>query len=202
MRTSPGGTCHSKGKGISMKVVQLGWLVGTALAVIVGQSPAYAQTAPDEGTGGTIGDQDIVVTGSRIQRSGFDAPTPTTVIGEAELALGNRPSVAQVLNDAPQFRPTSSPMTTAGGTASGVSTADMRGLGAVRTLTLLNGHRFSGSADLNTVPQSLVKRVDVVTGGASAAWGSGAVAGVVNIILDDDFTGWRMGVQADRKSVV
>lgn len=178
-----------------MKGIQLGWLAGTALTVIVCQSPAYAQAAPEDVETGAVSGDDIVVTGSRIQRSGFDAPTPTTVIGEAELALGNRPSVAQVLNDTPQFRPTQSPTTNAGGTNSGISTADMRGLGAVRTLTLLNGHRFSGAQDLNTVPQSLVKRIDVVTGGASAAWGSGAVAGVVNIILDDDLTGWRMGVQ-------
>lgn len=175
-----------------MKVVQLGWLASTALTAVAGLSSAQAQTASAEAASS---EEEVVVTGSRIQRSGFDAPTPTTVIGEAELALGNRPSIAQVLNDAPQFRPTSSPTTTTGNTSSGVSTADMRGLGSVRTLTLLNGHRFSGAADLNTVPQSLVKRIDVVTGGASAAWGSGAVAGVVNIILDDGFTGWRLGAQ-------
>lgn len=181
-----------------MKFVQSGLYAGTALSMLVSLNPAYAQTA-DAATD-LVSDEEIVVSGSRIQREGFDAPTPTTVIGEAELALGNRPSIAQVLNDTPQFRPTSSPTTTTGNTASGVSTADMRGLGAVRTLTLLNGHRFSGAADLNTVPQSLVKRIDVVTGGASAAWGSGAVAGVVNIILDDDFTGWRMGAQAGLSS--
>ncbi|WP_428684936.1 TonB-dependent receptor plug domain-containing protein [Sphingopyxis sp.] len=178
-----------------MKVVQLGWLASTALTAIASQSPAYAQTASESPAVSAVNDEDIVVTGSRIQRSGFDAPTPTTVIGEAELSLGNRASIAQVLNDTPQFRATSTPSTTPGNTSSGVSTADMRGLGSVRTLTLLNGHRFAGANDLNIVPQSLVKRIDVVTGGASAAWGSGAVAGVVNIILDDDFSGWRMGVQ-------
>lgn len=182
-----------------MKLVQSCWYAGTALSMLAGISPAYAQSA-DAPADAAASDSEIIVTGSRIQRSGFDAPTPTTVIGEAEIALGNRPSIAQVLNDVPQFRPTSSPTTNAGGTNSGISTADMRGLGAVRTLTLLNGHRFSGANDLNTVPQSLVKRIDVVTGGASAAWGSGAVAGVVNIILDDDFTGWRMGVQTGLSS--
>ncbi|WP_447755318.1 TonB-dependent receptor plug domain-containing protein [Sphingopyxis fribergensis] len=176
-----------------MKVVQSCWYAGTALSMLASLSPAYAQSA--DTTADVVSDAEIVVSGSRIQREGFDAPTPTTVIGEAELALGNRPSIAQVLNDAPQFRATSTPSTTPGNTSSGVSTADMRGLGSVRTLTLLNGHRFAGANDLNIVPQSLVKRIDVVTGGASAAWGSGAVAGVVNIILDDDFTGWRMGVQ-------
>lgn len=177
-----------------MKIVQSCWYAGTALSMLVSLNPAYAQSG--DAAADVASDEEIVVSGSRIQREGFDAPTPTTVIGEAELALGNRPSIAQVLNDAPQFRATSTPSTTPGNTSSGVSTADMRGLGSVRTLTLLNGHRFAGANDLNIVPQSLVKRIDVVTGGASAAWGSGAVAGVVNIILDDDFTGWRMGVQS------
>ena len=176
-----------------MKVVQSCWYAGTALSMLVSLNPAYAQSGNTAAN--AVSDEEIVVSGSRIQREGFDAPTPTTVIGEAELGLGNRPSIAQVLNDTPQFRATQTPSTTPGNTASGVSTADMRGLGAVRTLTLLNGHRFAGANDLNIVPQSLVKRIDIVTGGASAAWGSGAVAGVVNIILDDDFTGWRMGVQ-------
>lgn len=181
-----------------MKVVHSRWFAGTALSMLVCLSPAHAQSTDEAAE--VASNDEIIVTGSRIQRSGFDAPTPTTVIGEAEIALGNRPSIAQVLNDAPQFRATSTPTTNAGGTTSGISTADMRGLGAVRTLTLLNGHRFSGAQDLNTVPQSLVKRIDVVTGGASAAWGSGAVAGVVNIILDDDFTGWRMGAQTGLSS--
>lgn len=150
-----------------MKFVQSGWYAGTALSMLVSLNPAYAQSANTATD--TVSDEEIVVSGSRIQREGFDAPTPTTVIGEAELALGNRPSIAQVLNDAPQFRATQTPSTTPGNTSSGVSTADMRGLGAVRTLTLLNGHRFAGANDLNIVPQSLVKRIDVVTGGASAA---------------------------------
>lgn len=140
------------------------------------------------------GDQgDIVVTGSRIQRAGFNAPTPTLVLGDVELRQGDPVSVAQVLNDTPQFRATSTPATTAGNTNNSAANADLRGLGSVRTLTLLNGHRFVGSFDLNTIPVNLIKRVDVVTGGASAAWGSGAVAGVVNIILADDIKGITVG---------
>lgn len=136
----------------------------------------------------------IIVTGSRIQRSGFDAPTPTTVLGVEELAQGNRPSIAQALNDVPQFRATNTPATTTGNTNAAASPADLRGLGITRTLTLFNGYRFTGSADLNSVPQNVIKRVDVVTGGASAAWGSGAVAGVVNLIIDDNMTGVKAGL--------
>ena len=167
------------------------WYAGSALSLLAATSPASAQTSEDEAA---RAENEIVVSGSRIQRSGFDAPTPTTVIGEDELRQGNRPSIAQVLTDMPAFRATFSPATTTGNTSSSTSAADLRSLGSNRTLTLLNGHRFNGSADLNTVPQALIERVDVVTGGASAAWGSGAVAGVVNIILKDDLTGLQGGI--------
>lgn len=171
-----------------MKSNHLLWLAGTALSAVLGGAPALAQQPGETGA-----ESEIIVTGSRIQRQGFDAPTPTTVLGADELRQGDRPSLAQALNDIPQFRPTATPETTTGNTTAATSPADLRGLTAVRTLTLLNGHRFTGSADLNSVPQNIIKRVDVVTGGASAAWGSGAVAGVVNVILDDELTGWKMG---------
>jgi outer membrane receptor protein involved in Fe transport len=176
-----------------MKSNQTFLYVGAALCALAGSMPAMAQSADEESSASS---SDIIVTGSRIQRGGFDLPTPTTVIGEAELRLGDRPSVAQALNDIPQFRPTSTPATTTGNTNSGASTADLRGLAPVRTLTLLNGMRFTGSNDLNVIPQNIIKRVDIVTGGASAAWGSGAVAGVVNIILDDELTGWKAGLNS------
>jgi outer membrane receptor protein involved in Fe transport len=153
-----------------------------------------APSNPDASTTGAAQQADVIVTGSRISRLGFDAPTPTTVVGDVELRQGARPNIGQVLDDLPQFRGTTTPQTTnANSGTAGTSTADLRGLGAVRTLTLLDGHRFLGSNDLNSVPQSLVKRVDVVTGGASAAWGSGAVAGVVNIVLDDQLHGFSAG---------
>lgn len=141
----------------------------------------------------TSSDDSIIVTASRVNRAGFDAPTPTTVVGEAELRQGARPNIAAVLNDLPAFRPTLNPGNTSLSTIkSGVQAADLRGLGETRTLVLMNGHRFVGDNDLNTVPNDLVQRVEVVTGGASADWGSGAIAGVVNIILDDDYTGVKL----------
>ena len=186
--------------GRIMKFNHLHWLTGTALCAMAIASPAFAQEgnarAAEAASPDTRPDEDIVVTGSRIQRSGFDAPTPTTVLDEKALSIGDRPGIAQALNDAPQFRPSQTPETTVANTSAAATAADLRGLSPVRTLTLLNGHRFSGSTDLNSVPQNAVRRVDVVTGGASAAWGSGAVAGVVNIILDDDLTGLKMGVDS------
>ena len=175
-----------------MKPGLMKYYAGTALSLLMTAAPAGAQVADTQDARG--GDDEIVVSGSRIQRSGFDAPTPTTVVGADELRQGNRPSIGDVLNDMPAFRGTQTPATTTGNTSSGSSSADLRSLGAARTLTLLNGHRFNGSVDLNTVPQALIERVDVVTGGASAAWGSGAVAGVVNIILKDDLTGLQGGI--------
>jgi outer membrane receptor protein involved in Fe transport len=152
--------------------------------------PAAAQTvAETEATA----DEEILVTGSRIARAGFDQPTPTTVIGEDELRLGARPNIQQVLNDLPQIRPTTTPTVSNGNTSTGTAPVDMRGLGSNRTLVLLDGRRFVGEGNLNFIPTNLVERVEVVTGGASAAWGSGAVAGVVNILLDKDYDGLSIG---------
>lgn len=164
---------------------------------------AQATTAPQadstpaeqagEGESGT--EREIVVTGSRISRAGFDQPTPTTVIGDVELRQGARPNIQQILNDQPQFRPTVTPQVSVGSTSTGTAPVDLRGLGTQRTLTLIDGRRFVGRNNLNFVPTSLIERVEVVTGGASAAWGSDAVAGVVNIILKDDLEGLTLGGQ-------
>jgi outer membrane receptor protein involved in Fe transport len=138
----------------------------------------------------------IVVTGSRVDRKGFQAPTPVTILGAAEIRQGNRANIALLLNDQPAFRGTITPTTTPVNTNSGTSIVDLRGLGSERTLTLLNSRRFIGSADLASVPMGLVQRVEVVTGGASADWGSGAVAGVVNIILNDKLSGLTIAADA------
>jgi iron complex outermembrane receptor protein len=136
--------------------------------------------------------QEVVVTASRVQREGFEAPTPTTVIGSTELHLAARANIAAVLDDLPQVKDTFNPTnTTRSAVLSGQQSVDLRGLGSTRTLVLLDGHRFIGDNDLNTIPFDLVKRVEVVTGGASADWGSGAIAGVVNVILDDKLDGGR-----------
>ena len=165
---------------------------------IQSQTAGTAAQAPPQNTANDAGPQnpeDVVVTGSRIDRAGFDQPTPTTVIGTTELREGARPNLQQALNDLPQFRATTTPAVSIGNTSTGTAPVDLRGLGTVRTLTLLNGRRFVGDNNLNFVPLGLVRQVDVVTGGASAAYGSGAVAGVVNIILNDKLKGLSLGVQ-------
>jgi iron complex outermembrane receptor protein len=188
------------GTGFKIRRAERGVLVLVAqpparVSMAVAAPQPQAESAAVE-EGGDEPNAEILVTGSRIDRAGFNAPTPTTVVSGAELRQGNRPSIAQVLNDLPQFRASTTPVTNFSGTASGSSPADLRGLGSTRTLTLLNGRRFTGAGDLNTVPQGLIQRVDVVTGGASAAWGSGAVGGVVNIILNDKLEGLTLGAQS------
>lgn len=152
---------------------------------------AFAQAAASDVA--DVGE--VVVTASRIDRAGFQAPTPTLAVSAQDLAVGARPNIAAALNDLPQFRATTSPQTTGTNTGAGNAPLDLRGLGISRTLVLVDGRRFSGDNDLNVVPSVMVKGVDVVTGGASAAWGSGVVAGVANIMLDRTFTGVKLGVQ-------
>jgi len=159
---------------------------------------AFAQEAAQDADSTSVGE--IVVTASRIDRAGFEAPTPTVRVTAQDLSVGARPNIAAALNDLPQFRATTSAQTTGTNTGAGNAPVDLRGLGISRTLVLLDGRRFSGDNDLNLIPSILTKGVDVVTGGASAAWGSGAVAGVVNINIDRNFTGLKMGVEAGESS--
>jgi outer membrane receptor protein involved in Fe transport len=145
--------------------------------------------------------QDIVVTGSRIAHTGFTSPTPVTVLGAERLEARAITNVGDALNELPSFRALVTPATqqAAGGNI-GARVLDLRGLGAPRTLVLLDGKRFvpsttTGTIDVNLIPSILVSRTEVVTGGASAAYGSDAVAGVVNFILDKKFEGFKGSIQ-------
>lgn len=141
----------------------------------------------------------IVVTGSRIQSS-FDRPTPVTILGAQRLQDRGLTNVGDALNELPAFRATQTPATSglnaAPGQAIGGRILDLRGLGAVRTLTLVDGKRFvpattQATVDTNMVPSIMLSRAEVVTGGASAVYGSDAVAGVVNLLIDKKFTGYK-----------
>lgn len=149
--------------------------------------------------------KDIVVTGSRIARAGFTAPTPTTVIGAEDLerkAVGN---AAELLNTLPAFRASVTPSVTTVSQSIGANYLDLRGLGISRTLVLVNNQRYapsniSGQVDLNLIPSIMIGRTEVVTGGASAAYGSDAVAGVVNLIYKQDVEGIQGTVRAGQSS--
>jgi len=153
------------------------------------------------GNVGAAGAGEIVVTGSRLT-TGFSAPTPVTVVGAEYLEQRAPANVADAINEAPQFKVSRSD-TARGLTDStqGVqNTLDLRALGDYRTLSLINGRRsvattFLGTFDTNMIPIGLVERVEVVTGGASAAYGSDAVAGVVNFILRNHMEGLEVSLQ-------
>lgn len=176
--------------------------IPSALALCCASALAQEATGPadEDATAKLVTTDTVKVSASRIDRPGFQAPTPTMQISNEELSVASRRNVAAALNDLPQFRATQSPQTTSTNTGSGGAPVDLRGLGVSRTLVLVDGRRFSSDNDLNTIPSILVKNVDVVTGGASAAWGSGAVGGVVNIGIDEDFSGARLDVQAGQSS--
>jgi outer membrane receptor protein involved in Fe transport len=187
-------------------------IAGSILAMIAAPNAAIAQTAdappsaaPSDQPGVTSppgATEEIVVTGSRLTRSGFTAPTPVTALSGAELQRNGDTNIGVALNRLPAFRPQNTPATQ-GFTQSGglaVQLLDLRGLGAVRTLVLLDGRRSAptttqGTFDLSFVPSNMIARAEVVTGGASAAYGSDAVAGVVNLILDNKFSGVKAQAQ-------
>lgn len=148
---------------------------------------------------------EIVITASRIAREGFTAPTPTTIIGEELMQSRATTNVIDVINETPSFRNTQTQQAQSLLAGAGGAQVDLRGLGTVRTLLLVNGQRHvptspTGSVDLNMIPTGLIQRVEVVTGGASAAWGSDAVAGVVNVILKDKLQGIQGNVALGRSS--
>nr|WP_241491838.1 TonB-dependent receptor [Sphingomonas endophytica] len=144
---------------------------------------------------------DVVVTGTRIVRDGFQAPTPLTVVSEAEIQNSSPTNnLADFINQIPSVagstRPANSRLAISSGLA-GINALNLRALGEIRTLVLLDGRRtvassVTGLVDINTFPQALVKSVEIVTGGASAAYGSDAVAGVVNFVLDKKYEGLKV----------
>jgi len=139
----------------------------------------------------------IVVTGSRIPRTGLTSPTPVTTINAEQISLDRSLTVEDIFQRLPQAGGGANATGATVGDSLGSSTIDLRGLGQNRTLVLVNGTRavpfsFRNAVDTNSLPTGLIKRVDVLTGGAAAIYGADAVAGVVNFILDDDFSGFQL----------
>jgi iron complex outermembrane recepter protein len=156
--------------------------------------------------------EEVVVSGSRITREGFTSPTPVTTLDSSAIEQKGAVNVASVLNDIPAFRPSTTDQSASQvNTATGANYADLRGLGSMRTLVLMNGERVvpqigtfnagtSNQVDLNIFPSIAIQRVDVVTGGASSAWGSDAVAGVVNLQMYRRYDGLKVDVQTGLSS--
>jgi outer membrane receptor protein involved in Fe transport len=150
-------------------------------------------------------EQAIVVTGSRIKRPNLESTVPITSISGESLIQGGDTNIGDTLNELPQLRSTFAQQNPGLGIGiAGLNLLDLRGLGTVRTLTLVNGRRHVAadilnnavSPDVNTIPNDLIERVDIVTGGNSAIYGSDAIAGVVNFILRRDYEGLQVRGQA------
>jgi iron complex outermembrane recepter protein len=184
---------------------RLGFMTtASTVAMLAASFAAQAQTAPAQQaqTDAPLVDE-ITVTGTRVVRDGYEAPTPVTVIGIEQIEQAPMQHISDFVMRLPAFAGAAS--TTSGGNE--ISTGrqsqnnlNLRGLDSYRTLVLLDGNRFvsgdvNGSVNASDLPTPLISRVDVVTGGASAAYGSDAVAGVVNFVLDREFTGVKAELQ-------
>lgn len=175
-------------------------LLSGAMFVVTLPGAAMAQQAAAADPAAEEADTSVItVTGSRISRTGYDAPTPVSVVTEAELKAEPQANIGDYVNTLPSVRGSQTSSTNSGSLSNGqagIATVNLRSLGAARTLVLIDGQRSVASSpvglvDTQTVPQGLIKGVEVVTGGASSAYGSDAVSGVVNFSLNRDFKGLR-----------
>lgn len=143
---------------------------------------------------------EVIVTGSRIKRDGFDASTPVSVINAEDIKLSGKINVEEQLAKSPQFVASTNGGASANTVPGGTADVNLRGFGATRNLVLVNGRRFAiygpeQVTDLNTIPSALIERTEIVTGGSSAVYGSDAITGVVNFIMRDDFEGVELNAQ-------
>jgi len=165
--------------------------VSAGLFFISPLSFAQDETAPFESEEQIL--EEVVVTGSRIKRRDFSSPSPITTITAEEFEFSGQPTLEEYLNQMPQLHPDYG--RTSNNPGDGTAKLNLRGLGAGRTLVLLNSRRLApsgmGSAiDVNNLPRSLIDRVEIITGGASTVYGSDAIAGVINFITRQNFDGF------------
>ena len=190
------------------RLARLALTCGASVAALVlGGAPAFAQDAakaPAKVADPTAGE--VVVTGSHLRLNGMQTPVPVTAVTANELKAMAPTTLVEGLTQLPQFYNSQTPQSPASWfTRAGYGNLDIRGLGVNRTLTLLNGRRVIsqtafGGVDVNMFPQDMIRSVETVTGGASAAYGTDAVAGVANFILDTKFTGLRLSAQGGETS--
>jgi iron complex outermembrane receptor protein len=181
---------------VGLKKTRGYFLGGAAIAALsIGAGAVWAQTADTTGELETV-----VVSSTRLQNAGFDAPTPTQVLTSEDLARIAQPNIFDAVVELPALQGSTGQTYETGSTSTGLqglSSFSLRGFSPLRTLTLLDGERVVGAndngvVDVSLLPQMLIQRVDVVTGGASASWGSDAVAGVVNLVTDKKFEGFKL----------
>ena len=178
------------------RAVRLALVCGT-----LGAATLTPNTYAAESDGDEADSQKIVITGSRIKRTNLVTSSPVTTVGAEEFTARGVTRVEDLLNQLPQVYP--GQVSGSANGAVGTATVDLRFLGPQRTLTLVNGRRLpigspqagGAGADINQIPGGLVERVELLTGGSSATYGSDAIAGVVNFIMKDDFEGVELDYQ-------
>lgn len=180
----------SKHRSAAIGALVAAFMASSAHAQIASAPAAVDASAGSDNTG------EIVVTGTRIKRPDLTSNSPLTAVSEAEIRYQGATSVESVLNKLPQFTPDANENVSNG--SDGTSNINLRHLGSNRVLVLVNGQRMlpQQAVDTNFVPSSLVQRIDVVTGGASAVYGSDAMSGVVNFVLRDNLDGFRLDAQS------
>jgi iron complex outermembrane receptor protein len=193
-----------------MRTIRLRVLSSASLAALImagAATPAFAQAdqpqadQPASAAAQPAEDEAIVVTGTRIPSPNLTSTSPVTVINSAEVHLQGTTRTEDLINSLPQAFAGQGGNLANG--ATGTATVNLRNMGASRTLVLINGRRLQAGdpvqaipvPDINFIPAAIVSRVDVLTGGASSVYGADAVAGVVNFIMDTQFTGLRMDAQ-------
>ena len=165
-----------------------------SLTSLTSMSSAFAEETPASSSeAGAPIIEEVIVTGSLLPRGDFTSNAPITTVSSEQFEMTNTMNVESLINSMPQVIGGSDRSSNFG---LGIATANLRGLGENRTLVLVNSRRFvptfpdAGTVDLNFIPVGLIDRVEILTGGASAAYGSDALAGVINFILKDDVVGW------------
>lgn len=170
-------------------------LFGVAAVAIAAPTASFAQAKPAAAPAAAA--DEVIVTGSRIRRDPTNSPTALIQVGREEIQLSGEPNIVDFLADIPALSGSVVPEDTTGSNLNdgGLSLLNLRDLGTVRTLVLVDGRRHVGSSpgtlsvDVDTIPSQLVQSVEIVTGGQSALYGADAVSGVVNFILRRDFEG-------------
>jgi outer membrane receptor protein involved in Fe transport len=185
----------------------LGFLTACSVATLAA-GPVCAQTSVTTNEDSANELATAVVSSTRLQNAGFDAPTPTQVLNSSDLQKIADPNIFDAVIELPALQgstgTTYETVSTSTG-LQGLSALSLRGFSPLRTLTLLDGERvvganYNGVVDVSLLPQALIQRVDVVTGGASASWGSDAIAGVVNFVTDKKFDGIKVDASYGRST--
>ena len=188
---------HTMGLSARRRLALLSGGAVLALAMAMPVSAVAQDAAPAEAAANAPV-ENVTVTGTRIRQRDFTTSSPIATVGAQDIQLTGTINVEELINSLPQVVPGVT-ITSNNPSLNGFATADLRGFGPGRTLVLVNGRRAnpsdrSGAVDLNTIPSSLIERVEIITGGASAVYGADAVAGAINFILKKDFEGIETNV--------